>query len=218
MSGIPSAAEDWVEPLPPKKTLLRRRHTDVSQDPRYTRVKPGPRQWRQEEYRHELQHEHDREYGVYCGSFSHPRLDSPARDPRLPIQQGPRNHPRPRDLIYATGVPDTPNPIPSTFDRKKCNLILIEIGFCRDFACIARLQEKTTKYAPLVTALQTIWGKVMFVAVPVGHAGTTLAATPLSLAQALLATRREMEQARAKRNVIIPYTDSAARSHDSYLL
>ena len=37
------------------------------------------------------------------------------------------------DLIYARGVPDTPSPDPSTFDRKKCNLIIIEIGFCQDF-------------------------------------------------------------------------------------
>ena len=33
------------------------------------------------------------------------------------------------NLIYAREVPDTPAPDPSTFDRKKCNLILIEIGF-----------------------------------------------------------------------------------------
>ena len=51
------------------------------------------------------------------------------------------------DLIYARGVPDTPSPDPRIFDRKKCNLILLEIGFCQDFRCQKRLQEKTSKYA-----------------------------------------------------------------------
>ncbi len=53
----------------------------------------------------------------------------------------------------------------------------------------------------------------MFVAVPIGHAGNTLATTPISLAQALLATRTETEQARARSVVINPHTDSAARCH-----
>jgi hypothetical protein len=57
------------------------------------------------------------------------------------------------DLIYTRGVPDTPSPGPSTFDRNKCNHILIEIGFYMDFGCHTGLQEKTTKYAPLVTTL-----------------------------------------------------------------
>jgi hypothetical protein len=65
-------------------------------------------------------------------------------------------------LIYATGVPDTPAPDRSTFARKKCNLILIEIGFCRDFGYHIKLHEKTIKYAPLVTALQAVWGRVEF--------------------------------------------------------
>jgi hypothetical protein len=60
------------------------------------------------------------------------------------------------DLIYAGGVPNTPSPEPITFDRKKCNLILIEIGFCQDFGCQKRLQEKTDKYTLLVTALKTV--------------------------------------------------------------
>ncbi len=35
-------------------------------------------------------------------------------------------------LIYVRGVQDTTAPDPSTFDRKKCNFILIEIGLCRN--------------------------------------------------------------------------------------
>jgi len=58
------------------------------------------------------------------------------------------------DRIYARGVSNTPSPDPNTFDRKKCSLILIEVGFCNDFGCHKRLQEKTTKYVPLVTPVK----------------------------------------------------------------
>ena len=54
-----------------------------------------------------------------------------------------------------------------------CTLILIEIGFCQDFGCHKRLLVKTAKYAPLIAALNTVWGKVEFVTVPIGHAGNT---------------------------------------------
>ncbi len=60
------------------------------------------------------------------------------------------------DIIYTRGVPDTPNPDPSTFDRKICNLILMEIGLCGDLCCITRLEEKMTNDAPLVAPLQAI--------------------------------------------------------------
>ena len=49
------------------------------------------------------------------------------------------------DLIYNRGVPDTPEPDPTTFDRKNCTLLVSEIFFCRDFGCHERLQVKTDK-------------------------------------------------------------------------
>ena len=61
------------------------------------------------------------------------------------------------DLIYARGVPDTPAPDKNTFEKKQRILIIIEIGFCQNFGCHKRLQEKTTKYAPLVAALEAMW-------------------------------------------------------------
>ena len=100
----------------------------------------------------------------------------------------------------------------------KCNLIPIEIGFCRDLGCYKRLQEKTAKYAPLVIALKAVWGHVEFVAVPIGYLGTTLTETQRRLAQALSAIRPEIERRRAKREVQEPDTDSAARIHDSSLM
>jgi hypothetical protein len=60
-------------------------------------------------------------------------------------------------------------------------------------------------------------GKVEFVAVPIGHAGTTLTMTHRYLAQALSATRPEIEQSRARREVHSPDIDSAASTHDSSL-
>ena len=36
------------------------------------------------------------------------------------------------DLIYARGVPDSPSPDPTSFNKKLCTLIIVEIGFCRD--------------------------------------------------------------------------------------
>jgi hypothetical protein len=121
------------------------------------------------------------------------------------------------DLIYARGVPDTPSPDPSTPDRKKCNLIIIEVGFCQAFGCHKRLQEKTVRYAPLVVAIKAVWRKVKFVAIPIGHAGTTLTTTQRHLAQALSATKPMIERSRAKREVPNPETHTAARTHDSSL-
>ncbi len=54
-------------------------------------------------------------------------------------------------------------------------------------------------------------------AISIGHAGTTLQKTQQNLAQALSATRPEIEQSRARRGVRNPETDSAARSHDTSL-
>ena len=64
-----------------------------------------------------------------------------------------------------------------------------------------------------MAALHRIWGKVEFVAIPVGYVGTTLKETQRHLAQALSATRTEIE----RREVNNPGTDSAARTHDSSL-
>jgi hypothetical protein len=81
------------------------------------------------------------------------------------------------DLIYARGVPDSPSPDPTSFSKKLCTLIIIEIGFCRDLGCEEKRETKINKYIPLVMELRKHWGTVEFVAFPIGHAGTTLKAT-----------------------------------------
>jgi hypothetical protein len=58
---------------------------------------------------------------------------------------------------------------------------------------------------------------VEFLAIPAGHAGTILKETQRHLAQALSATRPEIERSRARRKVLNPESDTAARTHDSFL-
>jgi len=73
---------------------------------------------------------------------------------------------------YASGVPDTPSPSPTSFEKKKYTLIIVEIGFCRDLGCDIKLEKKNEK---ILVGLRRYWGRVDFIAFPIGHAGTTLA-------------------------------------------
>ena len=70
-----------------------------------------------------------------------------------------------------------PDPGQANFDKKACTLILIEIGCSRDLGCDEKHTEKIEKYSPLVAALKQYWGRMELVAIPVGHAGTTLTRT-----------------------------------------
>ena len=99
-------------PLTSKEETRRRRHVDISEDPKYAlRSSEGDAE---------------------C-------TDAPTRilDRILSLETQEylfkNGHGTAPDLIYAKKVPDTPAPDPTTFDRKKCNLILIEDGLCRDF-------------------------------------------------------------------------------------
>ncbi len=130
---------DWLEPLPPDAETRHRRHNDVYHDPRY-------------------------EQAAKTGKFE--SIEAPTRivDWVLPHETHDAlfraGHGTAPDLIYAKRIPDTPSPDPNIFNRKKCNLILIEVGFCRDFGCHTKIQKKTTKYAPLVTFLKAVYEKV----------------------------------------------------------
>ncbi len=46
-----------------------------------------------------------------------------------------------------------------------------------DLGCDAKLAKITKKYSPLIAVLKKYRGRVEFVAFPIRHAGTTLAAT-----------------------------------------
>ncbi len=43
------------------------------------------------------------------------------------------------DLIYARGVPDSPSPDPTSFNKNICTLIIVEVGLCQDLGCEAKL-------------------------------------------------------------------------------
>jgi len=58
-------------------------------------------------------------------------------------------------LGYAKGESDNRSADPSTFDKKECALILIEIGFCRNFGYKQMIVKKTKKCPPLIAALKT---------------------------------------------------------------
>jgi len=127
-------------------------------------------------------------------------------------------HGRAPDLIYAGGVPDSPSPDPTSFDKKLCFLIIIEVGFCRDLGCDAKLEAKTTKYAPLLAALRKHWGRVEFVAFPIGHARVTLTQTLTHLTATFSTVRPRGETSKASRGITNPDTDHTAKAHDYILV
>jgi hypothetical protein len=90
-------------------------------------------------------------------------------------------------------------------------LILIEIGLSRDLGCDKKHIKKTEKYSPLVAAIKQYWGWVEFVAIPIGHAGTTLTRT-LDHLTATFST--VLDHTNANKGTTMPITDSNAKSHD----
>jgi hypothetical protein len=47
--------------------------------------------------------------------------------------------------FYARGVPVTPSPDPTSFDKKKCTLLIVEIRLCKDLDCDIKLEKKKEK-------------------------------------------------------------------------
>jgi hypothetical protein len=122
------------------------------------------------------------------------------------------------DLIYAIGVPDTPSPDLTSFERKQCTLIIVEIGFCRDLGCDIKFDKKTEKYSPLIVALRRYWGRVEFIAFPIDHAGTTLTKTLDHLTAVFSTVRPTVERSRTSKGASSPATDHNAMTHDYSLL
>ena len=58
------------------------------------------------------------------------------------------------EIIYARGVPVSPSPDPTSFDRKDYALILFKIGLCRDLGCHDKLTKKIEKCHPLLCTLR----------------------------------------------------------------
>jgi hypothetical protein len=117
------------------------------------------------------------------------------------------------NLIYARGVPDTPDHGQTNFDKILCTLILIEIGFSRDFGCNKKHAEKTEKYSLLVAVFKEYWGRVDFVAIPIGHADTTLTRTLDHLTAAFSTVRPRVDHTNAIKDTTKPIPYSNTMSH-----
>jgi hypothetical protein len=118
------------------------------------------------------------------------------------------------DIIYARGVPSDSSLDFDAFNKKDCNLILFEVGICRDLGCHRKFNEKTDKYLPLLTALLKYWRRVEFVCIPIGHAGTTLVDTANDVASALDKVRPSIASDRKRKGHKTPDTSLAALLHD----
>jgi hypothetical protein len=81
------------------------------------------------------------------------------------------------NLVHARCKPDTHLPGPTSFDQNRCSILIEEIGVCRDLGCDDKIVEKTAKYYPLIAALKNYLGKVDFIDIPIGLAGTTIVTT-----------------------------------------
>jgi hypothetical protein len=145
---------DWWRPTPEETRRIR--HTDVSLDPIYNHWSLSAAAGDEE---------------CTAAPSRIPDWVVPREETRMLFEAG---HGTTPDLIYARGVPDTPSPDPTSFKKTHCTLILVEIGFFRNLGCDVKFDKKIEKYSPFIAALRKYWGRVEFVAFPIGHAGTTL--------------------------------------------
>ncbi len=77
--------------------------------------------------------------------------------------------------------------------------------------------EKNEKYSPLVAALKQYWGRKEFVAISIGHAGTTLTRTLDHRTAAFSSVCPRVDHTNAIKGTSQPIKNSNVRSHD-YLL
>jgi hypothetical protein len=185
-----------LDPFPTTEAKRIRRNTDVSQDIRY------------------------RPHGHTASDYDAEGISAPSRIPAWILLEEviqalfEGGHGTAPDLIYARGIPDTPDPGRTNLDERTCTLIIIDVGFSRDLGCDKKHTEKTEKYSPLVAALKQYWGRVELVAIPIGHVGTTLKTTLDHLIAALSTVRPKTNRTNTSDGTSQPDTDSNARSHD----
>jgi len=141
---------------------------------------------------------------VHDGPPPHTKMGTSARrDPRAILR-------RPQHLFMQIGVLDSHSPDPTSFNKTRCTLILVEVGFYRDFGCDTKIAKKTMTYSPLIAAFNKYWGRVEIVALPIGHAGITLNKNLDHLTAAFLIVHPHVEKARASMGVTDPATDHDA--------
>ena len=127
---------DWFAPLPTTEEIRRRRHTDVSKDPRYNH------------------------WGLSAAAGDEEFTAAPSRIPDWVLPHAKTQmmfkagHGTTPNLTYARGVPNTPSFDPTFFDKKKCTLILVEIGFCTDLGCDTKFDKIPRNTPPLSRPLE----------------------------------------------------------------
>ena len=109
-------------------------------------------------------------------------------------------------------------PPPHTPDFEQCSLLLFEVGFGADLNLKRKIEEKTAKYQPLIQALSKEWGRVTFVCIPIGHAGTLLTETALHLAEALASKRPNLGRKRPKTTDQNQEMDKRALAQDKKIM
>ena len=172
------------------------RHTDVSQYPRYSSLGPNAS-------------DYNAEYTAVNSRI--PPWILPPEETQALHDRGLGLSPK---LIYARGVPYTPDSGQASFNKKLCTLILREIGFSRDLGCEKKRTEKTEKYSPLDEALKQYWGRVELVAFTIGLTGTTLTRTLDHLTAAFYIIRPRVNNTSAIKGTSQPSKDSKTTSHD----
>ncbi len=88
------------------------------------------------------------------------------------------------------------------------------MGLCTDLGCHEKYTQKTNMYLPLLTALRRYWGRVEFICIPIGHAGTTLIDTVNDFASVLAKVRPSVAAQRKRKGHKSPDTSSTAFLHD----
>jgi hypothetical protein len=95
----------WLAPRAMTEDVRRRRHTDVSQNPMY------------------------HHWGLFAAEGDFECKTAPRRMPEwvLPAEETyalfQAGHGTAPDLVYARGVPNSPSPDPTSFDKKQCTLV-----------------------------------------------------------------------------------------------
>ena len=129
---------DWLAPLPTSEDTRYMRHTDVSQDPKYN-------------------------HGGLSAADGDAECTTALR--RMPdwvllpgetqtlFQAG---HGTAPDLIYARGVLNSPFLDPTSFNKKQCTLIIVEIGFCMDLGCDIMIEKNREILPPHCVPQKTL--------------------------------------------------------------
>ena len=172
------------------------RHIDVSQDPRYN---------------HWVLSAADGDAECTMPPRRIPDWVLPPGETQTMFQAG---HGTAPDLMYARGAPNSPSPDPTSFDKKRCNLIIVEFCLCTDLDCDIKIEKNTEKYSPFIAALRRPWERVEFIAFPIGHVGTTLTKTLDHLTAAFSTVRHNVERSRDNRGAASPAKDHNAMTHD----